>query len=228
MSFPAFTQPMMTGRLRTVIHRLPLLLLRNEREKWMLPTITPITTFRSRLPRGLLASLALLLALLLAASLALLLLSQFAPRVLAASLFQMAGTTCVQAPTIQHCANQDPQLQGCAADAQTLAQADIVENGFVIGRVERRYSPHCHSWWGRVFDERVGSHANMFITIAGTTTSAAPTFVSTSLRILYSPMQFAAVPLQPIPAITGSLLIDGVSAPVSATLPAMILRHTLH
>ena len=73
-------------------------------------------------------------------------LPRFSPRAVAASLQQAVGTTCVQAPTREHCHNQDPQLRGCAADAVTLGQANIVENGFTIGSVARRFLLKCHSW----------------------------------------------------------------------------------
>ena len=106
-------------------------------------------------------------------------------------------------------------------DAQTLAQADVKENGVIIGSVEHRWSPRCQSWRGRVFDTRVGSQASMFIAIAGTTLSSPPTFVSTNERILYSPMVFDASPTQQVPAITGILEIDGITQAPSATLPAL-------
>lgn len=141
----------------------------------------------------------------------------------AATLQQATGTTCAQAPSSAHCDNLDPEVQGCAADAQTIDQADIKENGFVIGRVERRFSQVCNSWWGRVFDTRPDSQANMFITVNGTTLSASPTFVSGSYRILYSSMVFDASPTQTVPAITGTVEIDGITAAPSATLNAITI-----
>src|SRR5437660_4720301 len=71
----------------------------------------------------------MLLAIMLAGGLALVVLPQMSPRALAASLQQVTGATCAQAPTMQHCNNQDPEVQGCATDAQTLSFADIQENG---------------------------------------------------------------------------------------------------
>jgi hypothetical protein len=181
-----------------------------------------VTKNIARLPRYVIVGGgSLLIAVLVAGSFALFTFSRFSPRPFAASLQQVMGMTCVQAPTIEHCTNQDPELQGCAADAQTLGQADIKENGITIGRVERRWSAPCHSWWGRVFDTRIGSQANMFIRIAGMTLSAAPTFVSEQYRILYSSMVFDATPTQPVPAITGILSIDGITPDANATLPAI-------
>jgi hypothetical protein len=176
----------------------------------------------TRLPRRMLVGLGcILLALLLATGLVFALQLRLSPRAHAASLQQPPATTCAQAPTIQHCNNQDPEVQGCAADAVTIGQADIKENGFTIGRVERRWSLKCQSWWGRVFDLRPDSQASMYITINGATTFAAPTFVSGQYRILYSPMVFDATPTQPGPEITGALEIDGITTPPSATLPAV-------
>ncbi len=176
-----------------------------------------------RLPRHIFVGLlGVLIALILAGGLILIALPRVSPRVFAASLQQVAGTTCAQQPTREHCDTHDPQWQGCATDAQTLGQVAIIEHGFPIGSVERRYSQRCHSWWGRVFDTRTRSQANMSITIAGTTLSASPSFVSDHYRILYSPMVFDATATQPVPAITGTLEIDGITTPPSTTLPAII------
>ncbi len=184
----------------------------------MIPTIT-------HTPRqALVLCIGLLIAVLLAGSFAFLTLPRFSSRALAASLQQAVGTTCVQAPTVAHCTAQDPERQGCAADAVTLGRpAPIIENGFTIGSVERRWSATCQSEWGRVFDTWIGSQVNMFVTIAGTTLFASPTFVNTHYRILYSSMVFAASPTQQLPAITGTLGIDGITKPPYATLPAIIL-----
>lgn len=132
------------------------------------------------------------------------------------------GRLCVQAPSMQHCHDQDPEVQGCASDAHTLDQAEIKENGITIGRVERRWSALCQSWWGRVFDTRPGAHQNMSLMVDGTTLSAPPTFVGDAYRILYSSMVFDATPMQKVPAITGMLEIDGITAAPSATIPEII------
>jgi Protein of unknown function (DUF2690) len=182
-----------------------------------------MTPHITRIPRHvLIGSIGILIALLLAGGFALVTLPRFSPHVLAASLQQAMGATCVQAPTMEHCNTQDPELQGCATDAVTLGQpATIFENGIAIGSVERRWSAKCQSWWGRVFDHRIGSQANMSIAVAGSTLSAPPTFVSNQYRILYSAMVFDATPTQQVPAITGILEIDGIIKAPSATLPAI-------
>jgi hypothetical protein len=164
----------------------------------------------------------MLIAVILAGSLTFFVASRSSSKVFAATLQRMEGTTCAQAPTMQHCNNQDPELQGCAADAQTLGDpVDIKENGVTIGRVERRWSLHCQSWWGRVFDTRPGSHADEFITVAGTTLSAPSTFKSPDYTILYSSMIFDATPTQSAPAITGTLESNNSTTAPSATIPAL-------
>jgi hypothetical protein len=177
--------------------------------------------FLKQLPQSSIVGLSgLILAALLAASFATLVAPRLMPHIAHAATI----TTCLQSPTAQNCDNQDPEVQGCAeANAATIAQADVVENGTTIGRVERRFALKCMSWWGRVFDYRQGSHANMFITIAGVTLSAAPTFVSLPYRILYSRMVFDATATQTVPAITGSLTIDGITPPATATIPEIVI-----
>jgi hypothetical protein len=184
-----------------------------------------MTTNLPRLPRHVIVGLSgILIAVILAGGFALLILPQSSSNAFAATLQQATGTTCAQAPkpTAQLCNNQDPELQGCAADAVTLGPpVDIKENGFTIGSVERRWSAKCQSWWGRVFDNRPFSQANMYITVDGTTLSASPTFVSNQYRILYSDMVFDATSTQQVPAITGTLEIDGIITPPSATIPSI-------
>lgn len=100
-----------------------------------------------RFPRHVVLGIsAILVAIILAGSLALFTWLHVSSHAFAASLQRSVGTTCVQAPTMEHCNNQDPELQGCAADADTIGQANIVENGVTIGRVERRFSHRCDAW----------------------------------------------------------------------------------
>ncbi len=99
--------------------------------------ITNVTRF----PQHLLVGLGgMLIAVTLAGDLALMILPRFSLRAFAASLHLAAGKTCAQAPTMEHCHNQDLERQGCVADAVTPSQANIVENGFTIGSVEWRFS----------------------------------------------------------------------------------------
>jgi len=164
-------------------------------------------------------AISILMAVLLAGSLALLVLPHVSSQAFASSL----GQTCAQAPTMEHCDKQDPEVQGCAADADTIAKQDIVSpNGQTIGRVERRFSQKCMSWWGRVFAFGPALHRNMFIAIAGVTLSKPATFPSDTYDILYGPMVFETSPTQTVPEITGTVTLSATSA-LSATIPAIII-----
>jgi hypothetical protein len=60
---------------------------------------------------------------------------------------------CIANPGEATCNDQDPVLQGCGVDAQTLAYKDIPDaQGEVVAIVQRRYSPTCHSEWGRILE----------------------------------------------------------------------------
>jgi hypothetical protein len=155
--------------------------------------------------------MSLVLALLLSSGIAVLLSTRSFSHALAAETI-----TCADEPTAAHCNGQDPQGQGCATpgDVRTVAQADILAGGRTIGRVERRYSLSCHSWWGRVFDNS-GTHA-INITIAG------KSYTNSFPGEIYSLMVFDP-PYASVPAITGTILLSAASADttVSATLPAI-------
>ena len=60
-----------------------------------------------------------------------------------------ATSLCASEPTDQHCTNQDPMVQGCYKDAQTIAFIEVYNpQAMHLARVERRYSPTCHTEWG--------------------------------------------------------------------------------
>jgi hypothetical protein len=64
-----------------------------------------------------------------------------------------ALSRCASQPSAQTCTNQDPVTQGCETDAQTLAFKDILDaKGNLLATIQRRYSPSCHSEWGRISD----------------------------------------------------------------------------
>jgi hypothetical protein len=157
----------------------------------------------------------MLIAILVASTLALVVLPRLSSHAFAASHL----VSCAQSPTMEVCNNQDPELQGCAADAQTTAQQAIVYAGVTIGSVERRYSPICHSWWGRVFDDRIAAQGHLDITIGATMLSALPTFSSSQYRILYSSMIFDATPTQQPPLVVGAVEVDGAVPFPSALIP---------
>src|SRR5216110_3493193 len=131
-----------------------------------------------------------------------------------------SATTCVQAPTAEHCNNQDPIAQGCVADAQIRGDETIEYFNVNIGDVQLRYSPSCQSWWGRVFDYRIAANTPLGLQVGGNPmVSAPPTFASNQYRILYSPMIFA----QTSPLVTGTVEVDGANPFPSTTFPAGLL-----
>ncbi len=144
-----------------------------------------------RFPRKtLLGLVSLLIALVLAGTLVLVVSPR--PRLFAKAI----ADNCAQAPGNEHCHHQDPQQQGCAADAHTVAQQNIVNaQGTILGRVVRRYSAACDSWWGRIFDQRhlPGAPQPLFLQIAGHEARSQPTFVSGQYTILYSLMIYRPV-----------------------------------
>jgi hypothetical protein len=158
----------------------------------------------------------ILIAIMVAGTLALIVLPRLSSHAFAAP----RTLLCVQAQTMETCNNQDPELQGCAADAQTIAQQDIVYAGVTIGSIERRYSPTCHTWWGRVFDDRIAAQGHLGMTIGATMLSAPPTFVSNQYRILYSSMIFGGTPTQQPPLVVGTVEVDGAVPFPNAIIPA--------
>ena len=116
---------------------------------------------------------------------------------------QAVGVLCVQSPGSQHCDDQDPVAQGCTSDAQTLGTADLYYGGAVIGRVDRRYSPACGSYWVRTFSyTRQGNISAEFIghyTLVGAGNSAEE----------YTDMLYAPMPQTP-PRVRGTVTLDMV------------------
>ncbi len=169
-------------------------------------------TFLKRLPQSTFIGLSgLIIAALLAASFALIV----APRLMPHIAHATTVVTCAQERTAERCDKQDPEIQGCAADAQTNAAANIGE----IGLVERRFSPTCRTWWGRVFDFRTGVKGGMIIGVAGIERAGPPDFVGNLYRIRYSLTVFDPQLTLTVPEVTGTL-IDGTTQ-VSATIPAI-------
>lgn len=170
--------------------------------------MTSITTRRSK--KG--EMVCLLIALLLSSGMAVFLVPQLPFQAQAAA----TAFTCSEQPTAANCNGQDPEGQGCASpgDVRTVAQADILAGGRAIGRVERRYSLSCHSWWGRVFDYS-GTHT-INVTIAG------KSYAGGFPGEIYSPMVFDP-PYASVPAVTGTIVLSAASSDttVSATLPAI-------
>ena len=123
---------------------------------------------------------------------------------------------CASQPNMQNCTNQDPVAQGCNTDAQTLAFKDILDaQGYLLATIQRRYSPICHSEWGRITDN--GNEPLQIIVNRDER--------STKGAVVYSIMVF--VPnLSVAPEIMGAVSINGISpaeaggAGLEGTIPA--------
>lgn len=91
-------------------------------------------------------------------------------------------TTCATAPNTQKahlCNGQDPIAQGCVPTAQTLQSANITDStGLTIGRIDRRYSAQCNSYWARILDYRLPQpqHAVLAARMGGQESSATNTY----------------------------------------------------
>ena len=129
-----------------------------------------------------------------------------------------APSRCASQPNTQNCTNQDPVVQGCEADAQTLAFKDLLDaHGNLLATLQRRYSPTCHSEWGRILDD--GKEPLQIIVNKQAR--------STRGAVAYSPMVF--VPnLSVAPEIMGTVSINGIDPAQSGgagqetTIPALL------
>jgi hypothetical protein len=114
-----------------------------------------------------------------------------------------AISLCISEPTDQNCTNQDPMGQGCYKDAQTIAFIEVYNpQAMHLARVERRYSPTCHTEWGRIVKDGSGQQPIQI--------SIAKEIPRSSLgKVLYSMMVF--VPLLSVaPIIQGDISINGI------------------
>lgn len=125
---------------------------------------------------------------------------------------------CIAQPSVQSCTNQDPVVQGCEADAQTLAFKEFLDaHGKLLATLQRRYSSQCHSEWGRILDD---GKEPLQIVVNGHARSARGS-------VAYSVMVF--VPnLTVAPEIMGTVSTNGIDPAQSggigraATIPALL------
>jgi Protein of unknown function (DUF2690) len=110
---------------------------------------------------------------------------------------------CVSEPTDQNCTNQDPMVQGCYKDAQTIAFIEVYNPQAIhLARVERRYSPTCHTEWGRIVKDSNGQQPIQI--------SIAKEIPRSSLgKVLYSLMVFVPL-LSRASIIEGDIGINGI------------------
>ena len=125
-----------------------------------------------------------------------------------------------QAPPMEHCNTQDQNFKGARQMRSLLVSMPPSSS---MGSRSAAWSGAGHKCQScgdgiRSSDRVPGQHV---IAVAGSIFSAAPTFVSSHDRILDSGMVFDATLTQQVPAITGTLQIDGIIKAPSATLPAI-------
>lgn len=111
-----------------------------------------------------------------------------------------AQLRCASNPSAQTCTNQDPMVQGCDNDAVTVAFKTILDaQGNLLATVERRYSPTCHSEWGRITDN--GRQPLLIV-------------VNTSIRSTRGNRAFSAMVFVPnlgvAPEIDGTVSLNGI------------------
>jgi hypothetical protein len=124
---------------------------------------------------------------------------------------------CASQPNAQNCTNQDPVVQGCEKDAQTLAFKEFIDlQGNLLATLQRRYSPTCHAEWGRILDN--GKEPLQIIVNQNAR--------STKGTVAYSVMVF--VPnLSVAPEIMGTVSTSGIDpaqaggAGLETTIPAL-------
>lgn len=127
---------------------------------------------------------------------------------------------CASDPTAPHCTNQDPMIQGCYKDAQTIAFHEIPnDQGQILATVQRRYSPTCRSEWGRIITSP-DTNQPVSITIGARASQASPGPVA------FTDMVFVSN-LSHVSEIKGTVSINGVppdqadGTGLTVTLPAL-------
>lgn len=129
---------------------------------------------------------------------------------------------CASDPTGPHGTNQDPMIQGCYKDAQTISFHEIPsDQGQILAAVQRRYSPTCRSEWGRIITSP-DAHQPISIAIGANASQVSP-----------GPLAFTTMVFVPnlsrVSEIKGTVSINGVppdqadGAGLTVTLPALPL-----
>lgn len=102
--------------------------------------------------------------------------------------------TCATATPAQKehlCTGADPILGGCTFDAKVVEQQPVMLDGSIVGLIQVRSSPFCHTYWGRGLSYRPRATISVYIADLGTNPDA--TYLSTSNEV-YSNMVYASAP----------------------------------
>jgi hypothetical protein len=129
-------------------------------------------------------------------------------------------TLCVSAPTGEHCNNQDPIVQGCSRDAQTIAYKTFLSpsTGKLLAMAERRYSPTCHTYWGRIVEPVTGKRGlSMFIALKD-----GPPLVSTTAgTVVFTRMVFLSCQTPQMASVIGSISLNNGENPAVNGVPGL-------
>lgn len=69
-------------------------------------------------------------------------------------------------PDSAHCDQQDPRAEQCANDEVITVEAPILDaNLHRVGRLQRRQSVACHTWWARIYDDRPTPGPKFFVSL---------------------------------------------------------------
>ncbi len=136
------------------------------------------------------------------------------PSVHAMGLPTPSQSLCVSVPTREHCTNQDPIVQGCSRDAQTIAYEKFLSpsTGNSLATAERRYSPKCHTYWGRMREPVTGKRGlSIFIDVKG-----GPPQVSTATETsVFTTMIFLSCQDPQMAQIIGTMSLNNGENPAS-------------
>ncbi|GHO82345.1 DUF2690 domain-containing protein [Dictyobacter formicarum] len=152
--------------------------------------------------------------------------TQFVPSAYAAGAAEKINThsqfqgLCAPEPTEPHCTNQDPMLQGCYKDAQTLSFHEVPsDQSQILATVQRRYSPTCHSEWGRIITSP-DIHQPVSITIGTHASQVSPGPIAFTAMVFVSNLSHVS-------EIQGTVSLNGITpgradgAGLTVTLPAL-------
>jgi hypothetical protein len=125
-------------------------------------------------------------------------------------------TPCASQPTQAHCANQDPMVQQCYRDAQTLSFLRVLDQkNRLLAIVQRRYSSTCQSEWGRII---AYNSEPVSIAIGGSAPEASA-----------GPIAFTGMLLVPdlahLSTITGAVSINGITPGESNSSDLVAILH---
>jgi hypothetical protein len=129
-------------------------------------------------------------------------------------------TLCVSAPTREQCTNQDPVVQGCSRNAQTIAYEMFLSpaTGNLLATAERRYSPACHTYWGRIVEPVTGKRG---LSIAIALKGGPPQASTTTGTVVFTRMVFLSCQAAQMAPIIGTMSLSNGANPAANGVPGL-------